>query len=697
MGTQAALHRPIPKWLAIGMGSVSLLLLVLTLFLLFAVRGIAAPENADTWNASIVADVVSAMGVGVLGILIGLKQPSNRVGWLFLAAGVGLSIGHFCGALGSYILVGGHGPVALGDAVASIGSMAWPVPITALILLILLFPTGEVPSPRWRWLGILTLCFGTVTLLFAFVTQIAIWHAPYTNITSASQLTGLAHVFALFFPEITIGLPVLLIGALAGVVVRYRRSRGDERLQMKWFLFAAVFVVVFFTLDSGSSALLGLLTGLALLGLWAAIGIAMLKYRLYDIDVVVRKTLVGGVLVVFVTAVYAAVVAGLGALGSSVGVLNRGPLIAIATAIIAIAFQPVLRRARRLANRLVYGERATPYEVLSEFSERMGETYSVDEVPVRMARILGEGTGATEATVWLHVGRQLRAAAIWPTGSVLPASLASPGEETVPVVPGADRTFPVRHQGELLGALSVSMPPDEPMSSEHERLCTDLAAQAGLVLRNVRLIEELRSSRERLVVAQDQERRKLERNLHDGAQQQLVALSVKERLASRLIDREPAKARDLLEQIQAETTEALETLRDLARGIYPPLLADQGLLAALEAQARKAPLPVEVDGDGIGRYPQEVEAAVYFASLEALQNVSKYAEASRAWVDLGVQDGELVFSVRDDGKGFDPETTSLGTGLQGIDDRLSALGGRMLIDARPGAGSRLEGRLPIRD
>ena len=198
-------------------------------------------------------------------------------------------------------------------------------------------------------------------------------------------------------------------------------------------------------------------------------------------------------------------------------------------------------------------------------------------------------------------------------------------EDAVPTV-----AIEVRHQDEVLGALSVRMPANDPMDPAKERLIRDLAAQAGLVLRNAALIDDLKASRVRLVAAQNEERRRIERNIHDGAQQQLVALAVKLRLADTLVGWDEARAHAMLAELQTETNQALEDLRDLARGIYPPLLADKGLGAALESQARKASVPVTVDVDGIGRYPQEAEAAVYFSCLEALQNVAKYADASSA-------------------------------------------------------------------
>jgi len=253
----------------------------------------------------------------------------------------------------------------------------------------------------------------------------------------------------------------------------------------------------------------------------------------------------------------------------------------------------------------------------------------------------------------------------------------------------------VVHQGEQLGALAVSMPPSEPMNPGTRQLVDDLASQAGLVLRNVKLIEELKASRQRLVAAQDEERRKLERNIHDGAQQQLVALQVRQRLAEQLVERDPVRVKEMLAQLQVDTGAALDDLRDLARGIYPPLLADRGLAAALEAQARKSSVPVAVEAEGIERLPQEVEAAVYFSVLEALQNTAKYAEASSARVVLAREPDALRFEVADDGRGFDPAANGHGSGLQGISDRLGALDGAMEVESTPGAGTVIRGRIPV--
>jgi len=270
----------------------------------------------------------------------------------------------------------------------------------------------------------------------------------------------------------------------------------------------------------------------------------------------------------------------------------------------------------------------------------------------------------------------------------------------VPDIAGASTVVAVRHQDELLGALAVTKPPNEPLSAAEGKLIDDLAAQAGLMLRNVRLtedlrarLEDLRASRQRLVAAQDEERRRIERNIHDGAQQQLVALAVKLNLTRSLIGRDDDKAQSLVDQMKAEANDALGDLRDLARGIYPPLLADQGLGAALLAQARKATIPVEVAANGLERYPQEAEAAVYFCCLEALQNVAKYSHATHATVRLTSDNGDLRFEVTDDGRGFDASAPSYGSGLRGMADRLEALGGSLTVRSSTGAGTTVEGRI----
>jgi signal transduction histidine kinase len=289
---------------------------------------------------------------------------------------------------------------------------------------------------------------------------------------------------------------------------------------------------------------------------------------------------------------------------------------------------------------------------------------------------------------------------IWPDGSASVDALPV-ADGHLPAFGGVTRAVAVRHGNELLGALALQKPKNEPLTAAEDKLLQHLASQAGLVFRNRRLTAELRAtiaeltaSRRRLVGAQDAERRKIERNLHDGAQQQLVALSIQLGLLEESAG-DPGSVRQLAPQLKSAVRSALDDLRDLARGIYPPLLAEQGLVAALLGQVRKVPLPVSVEAEGIGRYPQDTESTVYFCALEALQNVAKYAAATQVTVGLSCVREGLQFRVTDDGAGFDPGLTRKGTGLQGMADRLAALGGTLHVHSQPGHGTTVQGWLPV--
>jgi signal transduction histidine kinase len=481
--------------------------------------------------------------------------------------------------------------------------------------------------------------------------------------------------------------------------LRLRTTRGEQRQQLRWLAYTGVAGTCLLPLlplafAFGDNEVIGSIfwfgiTLIICLGIPLASGIAIMRYRLFDLDIVVKKTVVFGALLGFGVIVYLAVVVGIGA---EVGSRGDSALTLAAAAIVALAFQPLRAWARRLADRLVYGKRATPYEVLADFSDRMSAAYSIEAVLPRMAQTIAEATGASEAEVWLRVGSELRPAASWPDGD----GARSPVRE-IEAIPDVDGTFPVTHQEDLLGALTVSMPPSEPLTPSQEKLLRDLAAQAGLVLRNVRLVEEVRASRQRLVTAQDERAKALERNLHDGAQQQLVALAVRLRLARTSAQKEGARSTvDLLDGLATDANDALENLRDLARGIYPPLLADKGLASALEAQVRRGTIPVDMHDEGVGRSPPDVESALYVCCLEALQNVAKYAHATHAEVRLSATGDELAFEVLDDGDGFDPKTMPLGSGLQGMADRLEALGGILEVRSEPGAGTTVAGRIAAR-
>jgi signal transduction histidine kinase len=674
--------------LAWAIGAFAMLLMAGTLVLMFVDRNAELPKDVGAWGPNDVFDVVVTFGVPILGIVIVNKQPKNAIGWVFLGAAVALGLGTFGQTYALHALVAEPGSLPAGRALGWVSNVVWPIPVALLILLFLLFPTGHPVTPRWRIVGWLTVAMLVVLVAASMIIATRNWNDPFLDVADVrpgalANAARIALVIAVFAELAALLLSVVSVG------IRYRRSAGAERLQLKWFVSAAAVAAVVFTVSFFiDTTVVQVLVSVSLLGLWAAIGIAMVKHSLYDIDVILNKAIAYGALAVIFTAVYVLIVVVIGAV---IGVTEGLSL--VATAIVAVAFQPLRERAQHFANRLVYGERATPYEVLSRFSEQIGETYSGEDIHVRMVRLLAEGTGATSAAVWLKVGDEYRPVATWPTNG-LPAPVRAVGGRD-PAFDGATLSVPVKHRGELLGMLTLVKPPNEALTQVEQGLVNDLAGQAALLLANSVLIEDLRASRQRLVAAQDEERRRLERNLHDGAQQQLVALGVQLGLAQRQAREDAPEVAQTLERLQAQTTDALENLRDLARGVYPPLLADQGLAAAIDAQARRSPLPVRVESDGIGRYPQEIETAVYFCTLEALQNAAKYAQPNEVVVRLQEEGGRLVFTIEDDGRGFDQETTELGSGLQNMSDRLAALGGELVVDSRPGRGTIVEGRVAV--
>jgi signal transduction histidine kinase len=697
---------------------------ILTVTVAAVAAGVAFEILDPRHTTSLLSEVpfgVAFIAFPIVGYLLASRRPDNSISWLMCGVGVTFAVDILLGSYSTYALHGGAGGRDFGALIASIEGPMW-VPIVSLpaTFLLLLFPTGHLPSPRWRWFAWTLAAVLALIFMAILIGPGKLDNSAVPNMQNRLGVEAL-RPFLPFLLTLIALIPIGIIACLVSLVRRFRASRGIERLQLRWLVSAAGVVAVLYAISLPIGVITGwntsapqwvqILEGVAIVSFGLipiAIGISVLRYRLLEIDVVINRALLFGALAVFITGVYVAIVVGVGALvgGRAEPVLlGVGPpnpvLSAAAAAVVALAFQPARRRAQRLADLLVYGKRATPYEVLSEFSERLGIAYANDELLPRMVRALADGTGAARADVWVRVGDHLRPEATWPPDAEPPAAIPASSNGDDPVSPSSMRE-PIRHDGEVLGALSIVKKPGDSVTPTEEKLVRDLAAQAGLVMANVGLteqlranIEELRASRQRLVTAQDEERRKLERNLHDGAQQRIVALAVKLRLLEQLIDRDAEQAKSVMRALHGDATSALEELRDLARGIYPPLLADKGLLAALESQGRRSLVPVTIEGEHVGRYPREIEAAVYFSCLEALQNVAKYAGASMATLRVADGDGRLRFEVTDDGVGFDIAETSYGSGLQGIADRLAALGGDVRVRSTRGGGTSVAGELPV--
>ncbi len=656
----------------------------------------------------------SAVLYATLGALV-VRRAGNVIGWLLLGIGAGLAM---VTSASAYPVLGITHPGTL-PAPELVGLLAeWSfVPLfSALVFMLVLFPSGMLPSPRWRPFAALAL-LATVLAMAGFVVHPRLVALPAPGGASLRfanpfGIESLGPVLSTVLPGTLTSLgvleTVLLAGAFVSLVVRYRSGGRVVRQQIKWITLAAVAFAVCQAAGLAGTAASG--TGsnpvtiaaytaigvIVLFGIPALITVAILRHGLYEIDVIINRAIRYGLLSAALTAIYAGIVVGIGTLAGYAG----GPLLTAAAALaIAAAFQPLRHRAQLVANRIVSGHRATPYQVLADFAADMAGQLDADAALDRMSSVLAGATGAVRVEVWVRVGPRLHARVTWPHGSAPSAPVPLTGGGGLPES-GATRAIAVRHRDELLGAITIEKPKNEPVSAAEDKLLAHLASQAGLVLRNVRLtaelqatIDDLRASRRRLVRAQDEERQRIERNLHDGAQQQLIALAIQLTVLDDAAD-DPAEVRQLTGEFRDGLHAALDDLRALARGIYPPLLADQGLGAAVRAQAARSRLPVLVEADGIGRYRRDAEATAYFCILEALQNVAKYAGASCAKVAVSCADGHLEFTVTDDGDGFDTAKPSPGTGLQGMADRLAAVGGTLRIRSAPGLGTTISGRLP---
>jgi len=627
-----------------------------------------------------------ALACAAVGSLLWLRRAGGAIAGLFIYMGIGLPIG---------MIVEAYARGAVEHGLPGASWAAWLFQTSlglslGFYLILQLFPTGAPLSRRWRALVWLTIATGAVVLLTSALGMTPEFTANFPGVVHPLQVLPAATTDLLDGIG-GAGTLILFVASAVEIVLRYRRSAGEGRAQMKWFaaasaLAAGGFIVGFATLPDNPAIAFALLSPLIPI----AAGIAILKYHVYDIDIVISKTVVFALLGVFIAAVYVAIVVGIGTVAGN----TTSPALSIAaTILVAVLFQPVRVRAQRLANRLVYGERATPYEVMAGFSGRVADAVSTDRVLPQMAEAAGRGVGAVEASVRVRLPGGLERVERW----------SAPGATTDRVA--EPLTITIGYQGEPVGDLSVTKSPTDPLTPAEQVLLRDLGAQAGLALHNVRLSEELetrlreldvqaaalRLSRERLVTARDAQRRGLQRDIHEGPERQL--LDIRQRLHQ-------VRDADELDELITQTNDTLDGLRDLARGIFPPLLAEQGVVAALRAHIRKTGANATVEA-GLGfddqRFDADTEAGVYFCCLQAIQNVIRHANNAPCVVALSRDADAIAFEIRDAGPGFDVATTPRGMGLQIVQDRVDALDGSLEVASGPGRGTRVAVRLPIRE
>ena len=658
--------------------------------------------NGDGVSFIDVSQIVSFMSIATVGALVAANRPGNPLGWVYLGLGLGIVLlGGITSDYARYALVTNPGSLPGGRLAEWLTNWMWVPPFGVLLTFgFLLFPDGHLPSPRWRpvaW----TAAIGIAAMAISF----ALGQADYTDAlnrhaTNPYTTPGFAPIFDVgrqVAALVVIGCAILSVSSL---FIRYRRADRDEREQLKWLMFAAVLLVLWFSfpVEHGNETWIDGVQGILLALFPIACGIAILKHRLYDIDVVINRTVVFGALAAFITLVYVGIVVGIGELLGGGGRANAGLQIA-ATAAVALAFQPVRRRVQRVANRLVYGRRATPYEVMSEFSQRMAGTLVVDEALPQVAEVAARGVRATAGRVRLFLPGGGERVVTWPDDA--PASVPT-------------RSIDVHHLGEPIGEIAVTKSPGDTLLPGEESLLQHLAAQAGLALHNVRLTEELearleqlaiqadqlKTSRQRLVTARDAQRRGLERDIREGPRAMLneIASGV-DRARDLAAGGDPETAAAALDRLGEQANATLEGLRDLARGIFPPLLADKGIVAALDAHIRKIGVRATIEAaPGLAdlRFDDRAEACVYFCCLQALQNVARHAEDAEAVVRLSASADTITFEIADRGRGFDAGATESGMGLQIMRDRVDALDGTLEVASAPGAGTTVTGQITAR-
>jgi signal transduction histidine kinase len=697
-----------------------------------------AAREPRPWSKLATVSLAGA-GVAIALAVLGLVVADGRSGGRVLAA---FLVGAWAAAA---LFVATHRPQEGLGALMAAASVAGGV---ALLGAALLAPGQGSDAREWgsvlRALGVAALPGVAAHLALAVPDGFLRTRARRTAaLVAYAAAAGLAAYLLVHRPDVSFTAVAVVSGGcaavgLVGYLARYQRARTKhDRARLQWLAWA---VVVSATVSLVALALHELVDwpesvgGVALVTTMLvplALALGASERIAVRIDRLLVHTITLAGLAAMVAACYVLIVLGLGRepTGDEQTLLGLSML---AAAVAALLWLPVRERLTDVATRRVYGERHAPDEVLRTFGSRLTRALPLDELLLQLAESLKKTMLLSVAEVWTRSSGGLERAvsvpeigpARIPVGTEEESVIARAGVAGVAwariwlpaVLRGDDdelvRIAPITNSGELLGMIVVRRPEGALQFGEaDDQALTDLARQVGLALHNVKLdsalqesldevrrqADELRASRARIVEAGDAQRRTIERDLHDGAQQHLVALAVNVNLARQFADTDPDMAKDMLEQVGHDLQDAVQELRNLAHGIYPPLLMDRGLHEALSAAAARAALPAAVDADGIGRYPQAVEAAVYFCCLEALQNAGKHAgDGAEARISLREEEGALLFVVADDGAGFDLASRARrGHGFVNMSDRVGAIGGSITVESTPGRGTKIIGRIPL--
>ncbi len=619
-----------------------------------------------------VVAIPAAMGWWILQV-----RPGNVIGWLLLAHAVLLTLG-VSSDIYTEASITEHGGTLPGTALAAYASDAtWPVWFAGLAAIAFVFPDGHLPSPRWR-----RVAWAAVVAFTGFVAISLFDHArldgDYARFSNPlPELPG--PILALRFP-LVLGILFSLIAAALAVRTRLKRAVGTERLQLLWLAYAALALpgaLLFCWFDAwlndgeiGGLTLAGVVFMAAVVPL--AIGIGILRYRLFDIELALNRTLVYGTLSICVAGLYVGVLT-----AASAAIGSRGAAGLLAAGLIAVTIQPLHARLQRRVDRLVYGDRTQPYAALQRLSGKLQETLA----PAEVVRTVVESVA--EALRLPYVAVELERDGV-------PHAIVTHGTRGR----GAIERRQLSYRGEPEGTLAVEVPVGRQLVPADSQLLDDLVRHAGVAVQSVRLMEDLQRSRRELVTAREEERRRLRRDLHDGIGPTLAAMSLRLEV---LRDHVGEPAGEIVDTLSREVQEAIADIRRVVYALRPPVLDEYGLLPALTEQATRlttAGSAVEVHGpDPMPPLPAAVEVAAYRIALEAMTNAQRHGGGHHCTVTIALNGG-LVVSVADDGGGFTPGTRR-GVGLTSMHERAAELGGTLSVSSAPATGTTVRATLPI--
>ncbi|MEU8321578.1 sensor histidine kinase [Nonomuraea sp. NPDC048881] len=670
-------------WWAVGVAVAGAGIAVATVALDVAAGDVRLPPTSELepgWPAAL-----TGLAQLVPGALLLRRLPRHPVAWVLAVFGLLWLLDGLTGSWATYAAYVSPGLPGAAAAYWSYSRFGASL-LLGLPLLILLFPDGRLPPGRvWRALSVTSLVLtGLLTALL--VTAPTAVMERYHDRAMPPEIARLGLDFlsvdlpyGFWEPALALAYASVLVSLVvpfASMVRRYVVADAERRAQIRWLMWAALvdMIVLLLPLSLSPQIPAALLT-LAIAFTAAAVVVAVTKYRLYDIDRLLSATVAYGLLAALVVLMDVVVFTLVGS------VLGERDSALAAIAIVAVLYAPLRTWLWRAVRRLVRGSRDDPYAAVSTLAERLELATDPDEQLLAVATTLAEAFRLAYVRV----------------------EIERPGGERSVVEHGSPRgpsvSLPVAYRGETVGRLVLCR---TDLTERDQRLLGDLVRQAAAAARAVELSTDLQRIRARLVLAREEERRRLRRDLHDGLGPSLGAVALRIEAARNLAAGAPEQADRILEQTAAEVGGVLADVRRLVHDLRPPALDELGLLRAIEQQAgrfRTAALDVRVTGDGPlgaqGALPAAVEVAAYRIVSEALANVARHAGAARCDITLTAREGALEVAVRDDGSGIGPDVAA-GVGMLSLRERAAELGGDCRVSCPPGGGTLVLARLPMR-